>query len=34
LLKTRRAILPIFVIPALVVGLKIVDIMLEKRKKK
>jgi len=34
LLKTRRAILPIFVIPALLVGLKIVDVMLERRKKK
>jgi len=34
LLKTRRAILPVLVIPALLVGLKVVDIMLERRKKK
>ncbi len=34
LLRTRRAILPVLVIPALLVGLKIVDVMLERRKKK
>jgi len=34
LLKTRRAILPVLVIPALLVGLKVVDIMLTRRKKK
>jgi len=33
-LKKRRAIVPVLVIPALLVGLKIVDIMLDKRKKK
>jgi len=33
-LKKRRAILPVLVIPALLVGLKVIDVMLERRKKK
>ena len=32
--KKRRAILPVLVIPALLVGLKVIDVMLERRKKK
>jgi len=33
-LKKRRAILPVLVIPALLVGLKVIDIFLERKKKK
>jgi len=32
--KKRRAILPVLVIPALLVGLKALDIFLERKKKK